>query len=313
MKKPLDMIGVDHTSPGIERIVTADSNVEIVADSLLFGEGPLWHSVEAAFYWVDILGDTIWRWTADGGQQVFMNPSGRANGMTFDREHRLIVAGWSSRNIWRKEHDGSISILVDTYEGKKLNSPNDIVARSDGSIFWTDPSGALFIPGMEGDDVQRYIDGHPVFSLSPDGNQVSMVTNKIAYPNGLAFSPDESVFYIADTWGRSIVSHKVTPQGDVSPDGEVFYELVGTEDGVADGMKVDVEGNVYVTGPAGVHVVSPGGRLLGRMLFPGDHTTNMAWGDSDWRSLYVTTFRRVYRVRLGIPGIPVGPEGSHAA
>jgi gluconolactonase len=305
------VIDIDHTSPGIERIVTAESKLDIVADSLLFGEGPLWHSRENALYWVDILGDTIWRWTSDRGQHVFKNPSGRANGMTFDLEHRLIVAGWSSRNIWRIEHDGSITVLADSYEGERLNSPNDIVGRSDGSIFWTDPSGALFIPGMEGDDVQRYLESHAVFCLSPDGVHLSMVTDKSAYPNGLAFSPDESIFYIADTWGRSILSHQVSPEGVLSPDHEILYELVGTEDGVADGLKVDVEGNLYVTGPAGVHVVSPDGRLLGRMLFPGEHCTNMAWGDSDWRTLFVTTFRRVYRLRLGIPGIPVGPVGSH--
>ena len=305
------MIDVDHAATGIERIVTAESSAEIVADSLLFGEGPVWHSAQGALYWVDILGNTIWRWSPKDGQDVFMRPSGRANGMTLDGEHRLVVAGWSSRTIWRVEHDGSTTVLADTYGGSKLNSPNDIVIRSDGTIFWTDPSGALFIPGMEGPDVQRYLDDHAVMSLAAEGGPVRVVTTECLYPNGLAFSPDESILYIADTWGRSVLSHAVAPDGEVSAHGELFYQLVGTEDGVADGMKLDVEGNVYVTGPAGVHVISPEGELLGRILFPEDHVTNMGWGDADWRSLYLTTFRRVYRLRLGIPGVPVGPHRRH--
>lgn len=302
------MIPTDMAQPGLTRIVAASSEIEQIAGGLLFGEGPVWHSGESVLYWVDILGDTIWRWSATAGQDVVMRPSGRANGMTFDRQHRRVVAGWSSRNIWRMEHDGSITVLADHQGRRKLNSPNDIVVKSNGSIYWTDPSGALFIPGMAGTDIQRYRDDHPVYRLSPDGADVSVVISDLPYPNGLAFSPDESVIYVADTWAKAVVAYDVDVDGNVSPHGRTFYELVGSEDGVADGMKVDVEGNVYVTGPAGVHVISPDGVLLGRLLFGSKHCTNMAWGDDDWRSLYVTTFQGVYRVRLGIPGIAVGPE-----
>lgn len=301
------VISTDMAKPALSRIVTADSRVEQIAGDLLFGEGPVWHSEESALYWVDILGDTIWKWSASAGRDVVTRPSGRANGMTFDKDHRRVVAGWSSRNIWRVEADGSVAVLVDSVDGCKLNSPNDIVVKSDGSIWWTDPSGALFIPGMAGTDVQRYRDDHPVYRLSPDGG-TSVVISELPYPNGLAFSPDESILYVADTWAKAVIAYRCAADGTLSPRGETFYQLVGSEDGVADGMKVDIEGNVYVTGPAGIHVIGPDGTLLGRLLFGREHCTNMGWGDDDWRSLYVTTLSGVYRIRLGIPGIAVGVE-----
>lgn len=299
------MIPTDLTQPGLDRIVPNDSDIEQIVGGLLFGEGPVWHATERALYFVDILGDTIWRWTSDSGQEVVMRPSGRANGMTLDDAQRLLVAGWSSRTIWRMEPDGSTTVITADEGGIPLNSPNDIVRKSDGAIYWTDPSGALFIPGMTGSNVQRYRDDHPVYRRSPEGD-VTVAIAESPYPNGLAFNTDETILYIADTVARQVIAHDVAEDGTVDPTGRVFYDLVGTEEGVADGMKVDVEDNVYVTGPAGVHIIDKDGKLLGRMLFGSEHCTNMAWGDEDWQSLFVTTFKGVYRLRLGIPGVPVG-------
>ena len=301
------MIPTDLAQPGLDAIVPHDSEIEQIIDGLLFGEGPVWHSAEGMLYWVDIFDDTIWKWSPTTGREIVMRPSGRANGMTFDNSHRLIVAGWSSRTVWRRERDGSITILADEEGGLPLNTPNDIVTRSDGSIYWTDPSGGLYIPGMSGADVQRYRDDHPVYRLAADG-RVTVAIRDLPYPNGLAFNVDESILYVADTWNRSVVAFDVAENGTVHPKGRTFYELVGTEDGVADGMKIDIEDNVYVTGPAGVHVLDKEGNLLGRILFGSQHCTNMGWGDDDWRTLYVTTFQGVYRLRLGIPGVPVGPQ-----
>ncbi|HUZ89694.1 MAG TPA: SMP-30/gluconolactonase/LRE family protein [Candidatus Acidoferrales bacterium] len=298
------MVGTDRATSGLARIVTSDSNLEMVAHGLTFGEGPVWNARERAFYWVDIIGDTIWRWIPGVGQQVVMRPSGKANGMTLDGQGRLVVAGWGSRSVWRIEPDGLVRTLASEYRGVRINTPNDIVVRSDGVTYWTDPSGALFIPGMEGPDVQRYLDNHPVFRLDPDGTVTEAIAD-VSYPNGLCFSPDQSLLYVNDTWRAHIRAFKVAPAGELSG-GEVFYSLVGDEPGVADGMKVDRDGNVYVTGPGGIQVVDPAGALLGRILVPG-HTTNMAFGDDDWRTLYITTYECVYRLRLGIPGIPVGP------
>ena len=295
----------DMEAPGFERIVSPDASLEVIADDFIFGEGPVWNARQSFFLWVDIIGDTIYRWSPGVGKEIVLRPSGKANGTTYDRKGRLVVAGWGSRTVWRMEHDGSIVTLASHYNGKKINTPNDIVVKSDGSIYWTDPPGAMHIPGMEGDDVQRYLDFNGIFRLSPDEKTVTLVVEDCTYPNGLCFSPDESMLYINDTRDANIRAFDVQSDGSVR-NARLFYTLVGTEDGVADGMKCDVEGNVYVTGPAGIHVVSPEGELLGRLKLP-HHATNLAWGESDWKSLFITTSvpGLVYRVRLNIPGVPV--------
>lgn len=298
------MIEVDLAQPDLHEVVSSASRLDTVAHGLLFGEGPVWHSAEACLYWADILGDTIWRWRPRAGAEIVMRPSGKANGMTFDRTHRRVVAGWSSRSIWRAEHDGSITTLATHFNGHKINTPNDVVVSSGGAIYWTDCSGALFIPGMDGGDLQRYLDTHPVFRLSPDEQTITLLTDDMPYPNGLAFSPDESLLYVADTYQSHVRAFSMHSDGTFADNGPVLYTLVGDEPGVADGLKVDSEGNIYVTGPGGIHVVTPLGRLMGRLRIPG-HVTNMAWGDHDWRTLYITTYSSVYRIRLRIPGLPV--------
>src|SRR5262249_20182867 len=149
-------------------------------------------------YHVDIMGDRIWRWMPGKGREVVLEPSMKANGMTFDREARLVVAGWSGRRVFRMETDGSVTLLATHYEGKRISTPNDIVVRSDGVIFWTEMQNGLIIPGMEGDDLQRHLDWQGVFRLSPDGKLKPMVTD-FHGPNGLAFSPDEKRLYVNDT------------------------------------------------------------------------------------------------------------------
>jgi gluconolactonase len=222
--------------------------------------------------------------------------------MTFDREGRLVVAGWSARTIWRVEKDGSLVTIASRYQGKKFNSPNDIVVRSDGSVYWTDSAGGLVIPGMVGEDLQRQLDIQAVFRLTPQG-EVKLAVEDTVYPNGLCFSPDESILYVNDTRLGLIRAFDVNADGSVR-NGRVFHTLTGTEAGVADGMKCDQEGNVYCTGPGGIHVMDANGALIGRLRIPG-HATNLAWGDDDWRSLYVTTYHFVFRTRTKIPGVPV--------
>jgi gluconolactonase len=294
---------VDMASPGLEQIVPKEASLDRIAYGLAFSEGPVWNARQECLLYVDIIGDTIWKWTPGIGSEIVLRPSFKADGMTYDRQGRLVVAGWASRTVWRMEHDGSIVTLASHYQGKKLNTPNDIVVKSDGAIYWTDPSGALYNLGMAGDDVQRYLDFHGVFRLSPDGSTMALVIEDCVYPNGLAFSPDESLIYVNDTRLANIRVFDVLPDGSVS-NPRLFYTLVGDESGVADGMKIDTLGNVYCTGPGGIQVIDPRGHLLGRLRIPG-HTTNMAWGDADWRSLYVTTFDSVYRLKLNVPGIPV--------
>ena len=298
--------GVDMIADGFERVLDSQPVLDEIARGMTFGEGPLWDPREKRLIWVDIIGDVIWQWQPGLGTTALVRGSRHANGLTFDAQGRIVVAGWSARTIWRIEPDGSFTTLAWGYEGKKFNSPNDIVTRSDGTIYWTDSFGGVVIPGMVGEDLQRYLDIQGVFALSPSG-EVQLTIEDCVYPNGLAFSPDESVLYVNDSRLALIQAFPVNADGSVGA-GELFHRMSGTEAGVADGMKVDIEGNVYCTGPAGIHVIDPGGKLLGRIRIPG-HSTNLAWGDDDLRSLYITTYTSVFRMRLKIPGIPAWPRG----
>jgi gluconolactonase len=301
----------DYVTPEFERIAPRGTQVETINCDLIFGEGPVWNAREQCLYFVDIVGDKIMQWVPGVGVRTVLTPSGHANGMTYDREGRLVIAGWGARTVWRLERDGRAVILASHYQGKKLNTPNDIVVKSDGAIYWTDMANALEICGMCGEDVQRYQEHNNVFRLAPDGTTLTAVADDFEGCNGLAFSPDESLLYVNDTTRRHIRVFDVQPDGSLA-NGRLFYQDDGDEPGGPDGMKVDQEGNVYCTGSGGVHVISAQGRLLGRILL--HSITNFAWGDADWRTLYITGRsnmhpRRlrgdVYRVRLGIAGMPV--------
>ena len=277
--------------------------LEKLHDGMSFGEGPVWNRRDGSFYWVDIVGDRIYRRPKNGRVEVFREPTTHANGLTFDREGRLLVAGWASRSVWRLEPDGSMTTLASRYRGKKINSPNDIVVQSDGSIWFTDSPGALYNPGMEADDLQQYLDFQGVFRITPDGRLEAPITDPV-YPNGLAFTPDEKVLYVNDSRLGDIRAYDVRADGSCGPM-RLFHKLAGPiQEGIADGMKVDREGNVYCTGPGGIHVIAPDGQLLTRLL-TSEHCTNMAFGDDDWRSLYITTYHALYRTRVNVPGVEV--------
>jgi len=295
-------VDIDRKAPALDAIVGAVPPFDEIAHGITFGEGPVWDRRAQRFLFTDIIGDTIWQWSPGVGMRQFVHPSRHANGMTFDTEGRLTVAGWSARSIWRVEKDGAFTTIASHYEGKKFNSPNDIVVRSDGFTYWTDSPGGLVIPGMVGDDMQRHLDIQGVFCLTPSG-EVELAIEDCVYPNGLAFSKDESLLYVNDTRLGIIRAFDVRKDGSVGA-GRLFHKLTGNEAGVADGMKVDQQDNVYCTGPGGIHIMDKSGSLLGRLLIAG-HCTNLAWGDDDWRSLYVTTYHNVVRTRLNIPGVPV--------
>jgi gluconolactonase len=220
--------------------------------------------------------------------------------MCFDREGRLLVAGWGGRTVWRFEKDGSLKTLASHWEGKKLNSPNDIVVRSDGQIYFTDPPGGLLNVGMVGDDLQRYLDISPVLRIANDGS-LHMVTDEVVYPNGLCFSPDEKLLYINCSRERLIKVYDVNADGSVG-NGRLFHKYTDPARGNPDGLKCDVAGNVWCTGPGGIWVHDPAGDPICRLKVPG-HPTNLGFGDPDWRSLYVTTIGNVVRTRLNIAGV----------
>ncbi len=291
------------SSPYFRDLVPNNAVLERVSHGHIFTEGPVWNAREGLLYFVDILGDTIWKWTPGVGESVFLRPSGKANGMTYDRAGRLVVAGWSSRNVWRMEHDGVIMPLALEYGGQKLNTPNDLVVKSDGSIYFTDATGGLSIVGMEVDDIQQYRESAAVFKLVPGTGELTLLTTEIPGCNGLAFSPDESILYVNDTGGRYIQAYDVKTD-DTLTNSRRFCDVRGDQPGNPDGMKVDVSGNVYCTGPGGMHVFDPTGVFLGRILVP-EPCSNMAWGDADWKTLYITARSSVFRIRLSTAGIAV--------
>lgn len=297
------MLELDLEAPGLARLLSHDAPLTRIYHGMTFGEGPVWNRRDGCFYWVDIVGDTIYRYTQGKGTEVLIRPSEKANGLTFDREGRLNVAGWASRSVWRVEDDGSVTTLASLYQGKRINSPNDIVVKSDGGIYFTDSPGALYNPAMAAEDVQQYLDFQGVFRISPDGRDIEVITTDVVYPNGLAFTPDEKTLYVNCTRKGEITAYDAKPDGSVGP-GRLFHKLTGPEPGIADGMKVDTEGNVYCTGPGGIHVIDASGKLLGRIRFA-EHCTNMAFGGPDAMDFYVTTYTSLYRTRVKVPGVAV--------
>ena len=305
MHGPLEhlKIEVDLLAPGGERIVGKNPPLDVIARDIIFGEGPVWDARNKQLFFTDIIGDTIWKWKPGGRQEAVLKPSVKANGTCLDLENRLVVAGWGGRAVFRFEKDGSRTTLADRWQGKKLNSPNDIVVKSDGSIWFTDPPGGLLNVGMVGDDLQRVLDNQPVFRISPDGKKMTIVTDDFLYPNGLCFSPDEKLLYVNCSRERLIRAYDVKPDGSLGK-GRLFHQYDGPERGVPDGLKCDIEGNVYCTAPGGIYVHEPSGKVLARIKTPGHHATNIAWGDDDWRSLYITMIGSVLRTRLNVPGVP---------
>ena len=293
-------------STGFERVVPEHPVLEEVATGFTFTEGPVWNGNEVHLVWTDIIGDTIWQWVPGVGTSIFMRPSGKADGMTHDLEGRLVVAGWSDRTVWRIESDGSATVLASHYNGVKLNTPNDIVVKSDGSIYFTDPSNGLRNVGMEGEDIQKYIDYEGVYRLDPEDGSLTLLLDDFDNPNGLCFSPDESLLYVNDTPRRHIRVFDVQPDGTVA-NGRLFAELFHDDPGAPDGIKVDVEGNVYCTGPGGVWVTDPQGNHLGRILIP-EHCANMVFGGDELTTMFFTARSTLYRMNLQIPGIPTYPR-----
>ncbi len=289
---------VESASPLFDQLVPRDAVVERISDGHLFTEGPVWNSREGALLWVDIAGDTIWRWTPGEGRRVFMHPSGKANGLTFDREGRLVAAGWTSRCVWRMGPDRRQEKLATHYGGVKIGTPNDIVVRSDGTIYWTDGTSGARHPGFEtAEDLQIYRRESLVLRVDPETREVTQATDEAGSCNGIAFSQDEAILYVNDSSARLIKAFDVRPDGTLW-NGRVFAEGTGSA------TKVDRQGHVFCTGKGGVQVRDRDGTLLGRILVPG-HLSNLAWGDEGWRTLFITGDGAVYRVRLRTQGVAV--------
>ena len=291
-------IKVEVYDKAVRQIVPEDVTLEQIATGFGFTEGPIWCGDYLLFSDIPQNRIICWRNYSYGPEvTTFRSPSGNSNGLTLDKGGRLIACESTTRRITRTEVDGSITVLAERYQGKRINSPNDVVVRSDGSIYFTDPYAGFRLPPLG-----KELSYNGVFRIAPDGELVLLVDD-FKMPNGLAFSPDESVLYINDTRQRHIRAFDVSPDGSVS-NGRVFIEMQGEEPGAPDGMKVDQQGNVYCTGPGGFWIMEPGGKCLGRVTLP-ELPSNFNWGDSDRKTFYITARTSVYRVKLSVAGIAV--------
>ena len=294
---------IEQHAPGLTRIVDLNQEIEELARG--FGgergpaEGPVWWQEYGCLVFSDIGNNRRMKWSPGAGTTLVQEPTNEANGLTRDRQGRLIACEHLARRVTRQDPDGSITVVANNYQGRRLNRPNDVVVKSDGSIYFTDPGLGR---------IESELDFCGVYCVSPDLGSIHVLVRDFVVPNGLAFSPDERLLYVNDSRRGHIRAFEVEPTGLLAlATDRVFATLQDNRVGVPDGMKVDVEGNVYCTGPGGIWIFDPHGMHLGTIA-TGAQTTNVAWGDADWSTLYFTTWSTLGRIRTRIPGIPV-PRG----
>jgi gluconolactonase len=283
---------------GLARIVPEEAMIEKLAGGFAFTEGPVWMR-EGFLVFSDIPNNVVRKWDpVTGGVTDYRRPSANTNGNTLDATGRLVSCEHSGRRVSRREADGTYTTLADRYDGKRLNSPNDVISKSDGSLYFTDPPYGL--AGQDGSP-EKELSFNGVFRLK-DG-ELTLLTAELTRPNGLAFSPDEQILYVANSDRARMIwmAYPVEADGTLGV-GRVFFDVTADpRDGLPDGMKIDRAGNLYCTGPAGVWVFDPGGNHLGT-IEPPEVPANCHWGD-DGRTLYMTARTGLYRVKLSVDGI----------
>jgi gluconolactonase len=290
-----------------ERLINPMAKVERLATGGRWTEGPVYVPAGRYVVWSDVAGDCMLRYDeSDGHVGVFRRPSDISNGNTLDREGRLITCEHRSRRVSRTEHDGRITTVADRWNGKRLNSPNDVVVNSDGTVWFTDPSYGI-VDDYLGERAEPEIDGCNVYRVDPATGEMAMVADDFVRPNGLAFSPDETTLYIVDS-GRTvgpehpahIRAFAVGAGGRLSGD-RVFAECTA---GVFDGLRADETGNLWVSSAEGVHCYEPGGALIGKIIVP-EVVSNCAFGGPRRNRLYITATTSLYAVYLTTNGVPM--------
>jgi gluconolactonase len=278
-------------------LIDASIEVERVATGFTFTEGPIWNKEGHFLLFSDMPGDVRRRWSEGDGVEEIMRPSNKCNGMVYDAEGNLLVCEHVTSSLVRERPDGTRETIASHYRGKELNSPNDVITRSDGTIYFSDPSyGRMPGFGLERDQDLSF---QGVYRIAPGGGDPELVVGEDEFeqPNGLCFSPDESLLYINDTPRALIRVYDVNADGTLSG-GRLFFEGIGSgviEEGIADGMKCDEGGNIWVTGPGGVWVISANAEQLGVVEVP-ENVGNIGWGGSDWKMLYMPSSTSLYRV-----------------
>ncbi|HUY94580.1 MAG TPA: SMP-30/gluconolactonase/LRE family protein [Terracidiphilus sp.] len=309
-----------------DAIIPKGAKLERVATGFTWVEGPVW--VKGRLFFADITSNSIREWTPGAGVRIFAQPSGYqgaepyggpepgSNGMTLDVRGRLTVAGHAQRDVYRFESidpKGQVTVLADEYNGKRVNSPNDLVYKSDGSLYFTDPPYGLRTQGDRDKEKQLNVNG--VYRIAhalqhqpgapPDRGALELVVGDLTRPNGIAFSPGEKYLYVDNTEPKKLwMRYTVRPDGTLADAKVLFDDTADKRPGAPDGMKVDVDGNIYSAGPGGVWIISPEGKPLATILMP-ERTSNMAWGGADRKTLYITASSSVYRIRLNVAGLPI--------
>jgi gluconolactonase len=293
-------VSVAATSGRLYQLVDEGAQVEQLGSGFTFTEGPIWNPEGQFLLFSDMPGDTRRRWDEQNGVQVVASPSNKGNGMTLDAEGRLIVCEHSTSSVVRMDPAGTGSgreVLASHYQGRELNSPNDVVVHSSGAIYFSDPTYGR-MPGF-GVEREQVLDFQGVYRIPPDGGDPELVAGDFAQPNGLCFSPDESLLYVNDTDRAHIREFELKSDGLAAGD-RVLAENIGTASlekmDLVDGMKCDEHGNIWVTGPSGVWVIDPEGEHLGTIRIP-EPVGNLHWGGPDWSWLFVCASTGLYRVQ----------------
>lgn len=295
---------IESLAPELEKIISVSEPIQELADG--FGgpmgpaEGPVWWQEDRCLLFSDIHNDRRMKYLPGTGVSVFQEPTNRANGLTRDLQGRLVACEHDTRRVTRQELDGSLTVIANSFQGRQLNRPNDVVVKSDGCIYFTDP----WTSPAPAEQWDLSLSG--VYRVTPDLGSMTLLVGDFVLPNGLAFSPDESVLYINDSRRGHIRAFDVMPNGALAKQTDrVFADLRGDEPGVPDGMKVDRDGNVYCGGAGGIWIMDPSGKKLGRIVHGAPATTNLAFGGDDWKTLYFTSRSHLGAVTVMIPGVPV--------
>ena len=268
---------------------------ERLATGFQFTEGPVWMA-DGYLLFSDIPANIMYKWTPENGAEVWREPSGNSNGLTRNSDDLLLACEHGNRRVSRTNPDGTVETIAGAYQGNRLNSPNDLVVKSDGEIYFTDPPY-----GIQPEEKEQPHNG--VYRILTDG-LLELMADDFERPNGLAFSPDESILYIDDSYYRHLRAFDVREDGTLE-NSRIICDMDHPQPGSPDGLKVDEEGHIYVTGATGVWVFEPDGELLG-VIAPPERPANCAWGDEDKKSLYLTAQTSLYRIRTTVAGSGMG-------
>ena len=291
---------VEIRADGFTAVVGSTVEFEQLGGGFLFTEGPLWHPQGRFLLFSDMPGDHLRKWSAKEGVTTFRKPCSKSNGLTWDRQGRLLACEHATSRVTRTEADGRLVTIASHYGDKELNSPNDIVVKSDGGIYFSDPTyGRVEYYGVPREPQLAF---RGVYRADAGGGQLKLLADDFGQPNGLCFSLDEARLFVNDTERGHIRVFTVRPDGTLA-DGRVWAETVGEGAGAPDGMKIDSACNLYCCGPGGIHVFDAGATCLGVIRTP-EVAANFCWGDDDMRSLFITASTSLYRIRVQVPGRP---------